>query len=43
MDGREAMSPMNAALSDLSVLAGRLLLSAIFLHEAWFKIATRAW
>lgn len=33
---------MNAALSDFSVLAGRLLLSAIFLHEAWFKIANYA-
>ncbi len=33
---------MSAALSDLFVLSGRVLLSAIFLHEAWFKIANYA-
>lgn len=33
---------MRAGLSDLFVLAGRVLLSAIFLHEAWFKIANYA-
>ncbi len=29
---------MTPGLSDLLALAGRLLLAAIFLHEAWFKV-----
>jgi putative oxidoreductase len=33
---------MKRPLSDLTALIGRALLSAIFLHEAWFKLANYA-
>jgi len=34
---------MKLPLSDLAALIGRALLSALFLHEAWFKLWNYAW